>query len=307
MGGGGQHRKDGFPASTQTSSSNLGLRDAIDQAQLQIEFDVQERAQKLINSMRVLAKVKKASQEGRKKVTIAFPKSRPFGPDTKLKKGIRGSDVVKQMMRLISEEGIFVKFSAGKGGGCCSQPTNQSMVMCPDLTCGDRLIRQEVIPVHIEMHTYYSCLVCSGSESRDEHTFQSEYLWKSRWRDKGSWIAPPNPPIYGSEEAINTHISLDHTWYCQPCQVFVPWGEEKDHIRNNHQEYRKKGFFGGEVVETLTIAELQKFPKPVTSFTKKWGYNESQFVPVHAHCKNCSNKFQPLSEEDSYVSMELSW
>ncbi len=311
MGGGGEHRKDGFPASAQTSSSNLGLRDAIDQAQLQIEFDVHERAQKLINSMKVLAKVKKASQEGRKKVTIAFPKSRPFGPDTKLKKGIRGSDVVKEMVRLISAEDIFVKCMAGKGGGCCSQPTKQSMVRCPHPGCGqapvngwitNQPIPKDEISNHIKEHTFYSCLVCSGSKSKDEHRWLRNYRSDiSRRRDRTT------PPMYDSEEAVNEHAEFEHTWYCQPCRVFVPKGDEKNHIESRHQEIKKKGFFGTEVIETLTIDELKKFSMPVPSFIKTWGYVESQFTPTKPGCQNCSKEFKPLSEEDYYVSMELSW
>ena len=318
MGGFQDHNKDDpLSANHPISSSSFGLREAIHEAEMQRENDIQDRAQALFNKMKILQKVRKATKEGRREISIDFPKTKRFGPETSLKNGISGADVVIALKAMISEDDIFVKVKAGQTGGCCEEPEGVMVWACPDPHCS-QVLPDSRIDHHIQhYHRFYSCALCSSDKPRHEHELVDPgqdytatrygYTYDERqelisygYHDYvNSWA----PPMYREKEHLLTHISRDHAYYCPSCDSY--FGDVNGHLWAHHSEERRKGLFGKERVQTKTHRDMAR-TDPAT-LVKEWQYNRKFFSYAGEQCKNCGGDYESLSDEDYYLSMELTW
>lgn len=296
MGGFDDHNKeDAFSANHPISSSSFGLREAIHEAEMQRENDIQVQAQTLFNKMKVLQKVRKATKEGRREISINFPKTKRFGPDTSLKKGISGADVIIALMAMISEDDIFVKTKAGQTGGCCEEPEGVMVYACPDRHCSQVLCELSIDFHNKHFHRVYSCALCSSDKPREQHHYDTrpDLLHPSR----------RNPPMYKEKEDLLTHISRNHAYYCPSCNSY--FGDVNGHLWAHHSEERRKGLFGKERVQTKTHRDMAR-TDPAT-LVKEWQYDRKFFSYAGEQCKNCGGDYESLSDEDYYLSMELTW
>lgn len=296
MGGFDDHNKeDAFSADHPISSSSFGLREAIHEAEMQRENDIQVQAEILFNKMKILQKVRKATKEGRREISINFPKTKRFGPDTSLKKGISGADVIIALMAMISEDDIFVKTKAGQTGGCCEEPEGVNVWACPDPHCS-QVLPYSRIDSHIQhYHRFYSCALCSSDKSREQHQFDS--------RPDLPYLFRRNPPMYKEKEDLLTHISRNHAYYCPSCKSY--FGSVNGHLWAHHSEERKKGLFGKERVQTKTLHDMVLTDS--ATLVKEWQNERKFFSYAGEQCNNCGGDYESLSAEDYYLSMELTW
>ena len=321
MGGFDDHNKeDAFSADHPISSSSFGLREAIHEAEMQRENDIQDRAQALFNKMKVLQKVRKATKEGRREISINFPKTKRFGPDTSLKKGISGADVIIALMAMISEDDIFVKTKAGQTGGCCEEPEGVMIYACPDPHCS-QVLPDSRIDYHIQhYHRFYSCALCSSDKPRHEHElvdsgqeFTGSWIYMYRNDERHitygvSWdyaVSDWKAPMFRHKSDLVMHIKEHHAYFCRPCAVYLGL-DATYHLLRRHSKTRK-GWFTQKNVQTMTVQELERVEEPYADLIKEWKYERNSFSYAGHQCKNCGGDYESLSDEDYYISMELTW
>ena len=112
--------------------------------------------------------------------------------------------------------------------------------------------------------------------------------------------------MFRTKTDLEQHIAFYHAFFCRPCAVYLG-RDPNGHLWMNHSEERRKGLFGTQRVQTMTIHELERVEEPYADLVKEWRYSREAFKNAGKKCKNCGGKFKALSRQDHYISMKLTW